>query len=173
MLSIWRNTRLSAGAESRLVSAVSPHRLVLSPQRTGNLAAARPDPLLAEADIAFGQPDPDQLLNVPRLRWIQLSSAGYTRYDRADIRNALQRRGASPHQQFLGLQRTLRRARPGFHAGQCPGNRPVAGQSSRPARLAHRQFATQMPPAHRPIGVAPRLRRPSPAALWNCCIPCT
>jgi phosphoglycerate dehydrogenase-like enzyme len=94
MLSIWCNTRLSAGAESRLVSAVSPHRLVLSPQRTGNLAAARPDPLLAEADIAFGQPDPDQLLNVPRLRWIQLSSAGYTRYDRADIRNALQRRGA-------------------------------------------------------------------------------
>ncbi len=94
MLCIWCNARLADAAGARLAAGVAPHRLLLSSQLTGNLAAAGPDPLLAEADIAFGQPDPDQLLNLPRLRWIQLSSAGYTRYDRSDIRDALRRRGA-------------------------------------------------------------------------------
>lgn len=94
MLSIWCNARLPEAAGARLAAGISPNRLLLSPQPTGNLAAAGSDPLLADADIAFGQPDPDQLLNLPRLRWIQLSSAGYTRYDRPDIRDALRRAGA-------------------------------------------------------------------------------
>jgi phosphoglycerate dehydrogenase-like enzyme len=94
MLVIWCNTHIPDSAQSRLAAGVVSHRLILSRQRTGNLVAAGADPTLAEADIAFGQPDPDQLLNLPRLRWVQLSSAGYTRYDRQDIREALRRRNA-------------------------------------------------------------------------------
>ncbi len=94
MLTIWCNTHIPDSAQSRLVAGVQPNRLILSPQRTGNLVAAGSDPTLADADIAFGQPDPDQILNLPRLRWIQLSSAGYTRYARADIRDTLLHRNA-------------------------------------------------------------------------------
>ncbi|MGD0462450.1 MAG: D-2-hydroxyacid dehydrogenase [Tepidisphaeraceae bacterium] len=94
MLVIWCNTRIPDSVESRLAAGLLPHRLILSTQRTNNLAAAGPDPSLADADIAFGQPDPNQLLDLPRLRWVQLSSASYTRYDRPDIRDALRRRNA-------------------------------------------------------------------------------
>lgn len=93
MLTIWCNTRLPPATESRLSKSAAPHRLLFSLQRTGNLAAGRADPLLAEADIAFGQPDPDQILSLDRLKWVQLSSAGYTRYDRTDLRETLSRRG--------------------------------------------------------------------------------
>jgi phosphoglycerate dehydrogenase-like enzyme len=93
--SIWCNARLAEASQARLAAAISPHRLLLSPRPTSNLTSAGADPLLAEADIAFGQPDPVQLLTLGQLRWIQLSSAGYTRYDRADIRDALRRRNAA------------------------------------------------------------------------------
>jgi len=51
------------------------------------------DAALAEADVAFGQPAPAQLLDLPRLRWLHLSSAGYDPYDRPDVRAALAARG--------------------------------------------------------------------------------
>ncbi len=77
-----------------LRAGIGAHGLVLSLQRTGNLSAGGPDPTLAEADIAFGQPDPQQVIELRKLRWIHLSSAGYTRYDRPDIRAALTAREA-------------------------------------------------------------------------------
>ena len=49
---------------------------------------------LALADIAFGQPDRDILMQSPSLRWAHISSAGYTNYDRDDVRAALKARGA-------------------------------------------------------------------------------
>ena len=46
------------------------------------------------ADIALGQPDPDAILNgAPNLRWVHLTTAGYTRYDREDFRGAMRTRG--------------------------------------------------------------------------------
>lgn len=48
---------------------------------------------LEEAAIAFGQPDPEAVLAAPHLRWIHLSSAGYTRYDVDSFRAAMQARG--------------------------------------------------------------------------------
>lgn len=57
------------------------------------LAAGEPDPLLAEADIAFGQPAPDEVIASPRLKWVALSTAGYARYDRPDFRAAMEARG--------------------------------------------------------------------------------
>lgn len=40
---------------------------------------------LMQADIAFGTPDAGTLFNCENLNWIQLNSAGYTDYDRADL----------------------------------------------------------------------------------------
>jgi phosphoglycerate dehydrogenase-like enzyme len=92
MLTVWSNARLPAPVESRLVTGIAPNRLVVSAERMYNLVAAGPDPLLNHADIAFGQPDPDQLLDSLQLKWIHLNSAGYTRYDRPELRDSLRRR---------------------------------------------------------------------------------
>jgi phosphoglycerate dehydrogenase-like enzyme len=74
---------------------VGAHRLVLSQVRNkSNLAGGSADPLLADADIALGQPDPAQVIAMPRLRWVHLTTAGYTRYDTDAVRSALQARGA-------------------------------------------------------------------------------
>jgi len=53
-----------------------------------------PDPALAEADVAFGQPDAAGAMASPRLRWIQVPSAGYATYDNDAFWSALRRRGA-------------------------------------------------------------------------------
>ena len=93
MLTIWFNAHVPESTLDRLRTAIAPNQLLISSNRTGNLAAGGPDPLLAQADIAFGQPDPDQLLSIPKLKWIQITSAGYTRYDRPDLLNGLKTRG--------------------------------------------------------------------------------
>src|SRR3954466_1605296 len=94
-LTIWCNASFPPEAQERLVRGVGQNRLLLSEHKTFNLGVTDPDPLLEQADIAVGQPDPDQAIKLPRLRWIHLTSAGYTRYDRKDLREALVARGAA------------------------------------------------------------------------------
>ena len=93
---IWTNAELSIEATDRLNSSVSPHRLLYSANMSSlNLDLGPPDLQLAEADIAFGQPDPEQIIRSPKLRWIHLTTAGYTPYDRSDLRSELRTRDAS------------------------------------------------------------------------------
>jgi phosphoglycerate dehydrogenase-like enzyme len=49
---------------------------------------------MAEADVAFGQPDPQSVMDCERLKWVHLTSAGYARYDNESFRAALAMRGA-------------------------------------------------------------------------------
>jgi phosphoglycerate dehydrogenase-like enzyme len=91
---IWSNARLPENAMAELTAGVGPHRLIVSDYLTDNLAAGPADAKLAEASIALGQPDPRQIIELPNLAWIHLTSAGYARYDRGDIRQALKSRGA-------------------------------------------------------------------------------
>jgi phosphoglycerate dehydrogenase-like enzyme len=72
--------------EERLRLATSAHRLVL-----GTSAAAGAE--LAHADVAFGQPPLRDVLSSERLRWVQLSSAGYGSYDQPDARRVFAERG--------------------------------------------------------------------------------
>jgi phosphoglycerate dehydrogenase-like enzyme len=88
-LTIWTNTPLPDESLLRLRAAVVPASLLVSAQSTNILQAAGPDPLLASADIAFGQPDPAQLMTLTNLKWLHLSTAGYARYDRPDVRQFL------------------------------------------------------------------------------------
>lgn len=70
------------------------HRLVFSEVQTrSSLAAAGKDAALATADIAFGQPDAGMVLECAKLRWVHLTSAGYTRYDTPEFRSAAAARG--------------------------------------------------------------------------------
>ena len=95
-LTIWTNAKFP-DAETRLLrEGVHGHRLVFSASRsTSVLAAGKPDPLLAGADIAFGQPDVAQCLASPRLRWVEVTTAGYTRYDTPEFLEAFRAREAA------------------------------------------------------------------------------
>jgi phosphoglycerate dehydrogenase-like enzyme len=94
-LTIWCNTPLTDPARDLLRDGTRGHNLVFSPhQKVSTLAGGPPDPALSDADVALGQPDPEMVIRYTRLRWVQVDSAGYTRYDRDDLRAALRARGA-------------------------------------------------------------------------------
>ena len=84
---------LSDATRTRLERAAAQHGATLrfSPHAGwSNLEAGPADPALTTADIVFGQPEPEALLS-GRARWVQLSSAGYGRYERD--RDAVARAG--------------------------------------------------------------------------------
>ena len=77
-----------------LRAGVAPHEIILSAKPAESvLHKSGPDPVFAEADIAFGQPDVSCVQQSIRLRWLQLASAGYTRFDTPDFRAFAARRG--------------------------------------------------------------------------------
>jgi phosphoglycerate dehydrogenase-like enzyme len=84
-----------AAIAALLREGTAQHHLVFSPELLGsNLQAGGFDPRLAEADVAFGQLPPEAAVQLPRLKWVHLSTAGYERYDRADLRAAFRARSA-------------------------------------------------------------------------------
>ncbi|MCG5055813.1 MAG: D-2-hydroxyacid dehydrogenase [Myxococcales bacterium] len=86
-LVVWCNQSLGEEASGRLRSLLATHRLHWAPD-------GQTDPaLLREADVAFGQPPVDALMGPHRLRLVQLTSAGYTTYDRQDLKASLAARG--------------------------------------------------------------------------------
>ncbi|MFM8357186.1 MAG: D-2-hydroxyacid dehydrogenase [Verrucomicrobiota bacterium] len=81
-LRIFCDHRFNPPALSQLVEGLAPHLLVMARRTVSSvLARAEADPGLAAADIAFGQPGLEALKGAPRLRWVHVSSAGYTRFD--------------------------------------------------------------------------------------------
>jgi phosphoglycerate dehydrogenase-like enzyme len=94
-LTIWANAFLTPAGNDLLRESTKPHRLVVAEKLDNVLAIGATDPRLLEADILFGQPDPKEIIRSSRVRWVHLSSAGYTRYDTEQFRSALQARGAA------------------------------------------------------------------------------
>src|SRR4051812_4030638 len=93
-MKIFTDTSLPPAALELLRSGVAPHELIFSSRPTTSvLGQGTPDPALAEAEFAFGQPDAATVLASPKLQWVHLSSAGYTRYDTAEFRTAALQRG--------------------------------------------------------------------------------
>ena len=93
---VWTNHQLRPGAGELLAGELARRgcRLLQSASSSRSVLTAGPaDPALAEADIAYGQPYPEEVMRLPRLKWVALSTAGYTRYDRDDFRAALRARG--------------------------------------------------------------------------------
>lgn len=95
-LTVWTNARLDAAAEQLLREGLKPHRLHVSTQASVSvLQAGGEDPALAQADIALGQPDVQQCIGCRKLRWIEVTTAGFTRYDREDFKEEIRRRGTA------------------------------------------------------------------------------
>lgn len=95
-LTVWTNHELRPGARAQLDAHLARLgcRLIQSRKSSRSvLAEGARDPALAEADVAYGQPDPADILAYTRLRWVAIATAGYTRYDRDDLRAALAARG--------------------------------------------------------------------------------
>src|ERR1700722_3181719 len=86
-LKIFSDAPLSDSTLKLLQAGVAPHEVVLaaSPARSV-LAKSELDPAFADADVAFGQPDLANIQHSSRLRWMHVTSAGYTRYDTAEFR---------------------------------------------------------------------------------------
>ncbi|MEO8183983.1 MAG: D-2-hydroxyacid dehydrogenase [Deltaproteobacteria bacterium] len=83
---VWTNHGFSPAQEQRLRRATSA-QLVFRP---GGGSA----PELRDADVAFGQPPLKEVLASTRVRWVQLSSAGYGSYDQPETRRVFLERGA-------------------------------------------------------------------------------
>jgi phosphoglycerate dehydrogenase-like enzyme len=90
-LTIWCNNEFTAeqSAERNLfVNGVRPHRLLLFDPRD-----TKAHNTLQGAEIAFGAPDVQAIIESLKVRWVHLKSAGYTSFDRRHVRETLSRRG--------------------------------------------------------------------------------
>lgn len=128
--SIWTNAVFPDPTMSMLKDATRSHRwLVAEETSASNLKSCSIDPKLEQATIAFGQPNAEQLLSLKNLRWIHLTSAGYTAYDREDLRSHLRSLGtrlttssgvyAEPcAQHVLGMMMAFARQLPYAHQTQ-------------------------------------------------------
>ena len=97
-LTIWCNAKLKDGADARLRAELKArgHRLVEAKVASASvLAGGESDAAIAEADVAFGQPAVEDCFRYERLKWVALTTAGYTRYDREDFKEALRKRGGA------------------------------------------------------------------------------
>jgi phosphoglycerate dehydrogenase-like enzyme len=95
-LTIWCNAKLPPADWDHLRRSAEPHRVIAATAATpSNLHPGQRDPALATADVALGQPDPQQVIESPGVRWVHLTSAGYTRYDTDPFRNAIKARGGA------------------------------------------------------------------------------
>jgi phosphoglycerate dehydrogenase-like enzyme len=93
---IWCNGEFGPEGMELLARGTQGHTLVLSDRRNSSvLAGGQRDPTIAGAEIAFGQPDPADCIENASLRWMEVSSAGYTRYDNEPFRQAIRARGAA------------------------------------------------------------------------------
>jgi phosphoglycerate dehydrogenase-like enzyme len=94
-LTIWCNAKFNQADTQRLIDGMRDHRLVWAKSVSANvLAAGGADPELVNADIAFGQPDADQCMRSQRLKWVEVTTAGYTRYDTPEFQENFRGRGA-------------------------------------------------------------------------------
>jgi len=93
-VNIFCDTRLSEIAAQLLRSGIESNNLLApSSPAASVLAKSEPDPAFPMAEIAFGQPDLASVEQSKRLRWIHLTSAGYTRYDTPAFRALAAERG--------------------------------------------------------------------------------
>jgi phosphoglycerate dehydrogenase-like enzyme len=88
---VYINTRVSDETRALLERELTGHAVSWG-RPTDTLEVGNEDPALLDAEIVFGQPQPASLLRATRLRWVQLSSAGWARYDRAELCDELRLR---------------------------------------------------------------------------------
>lgn len=93
-LTIFADPLLSEGAAGLLRAGTAGH-ILLTPAKPASsvLAQADADPAFSRAEIAFGQPHLESIRAAENLKWLQVSSAGFTRYDTPEFRRYAAERG--------------------------------------------------------------------------------
>jgi phosphoglycerate dehydrogenase-like enzyme len=93
-LKIFSDSPLDSFNTRLLVDGTAPHEVFFPLTAAASvLAQAEPDPAFSLADIAFGQPDLESIRRSDKLKWIHISSAGFTRYDTPEFRALVAERG--------------------------------------------------------------------------------
>jgi len=93
-MKIFTDLKASPELIDRLREGIAPDELLLSESGAASILAEAPtDPRMQEADIVLGQPRVDAVLASTHLQWLQVSTAGYTRYDTPEFRTAMKARG--------------------------------------------------------------------------------
>ncbi len=94
-IKIWCNAYIPKELLPDLVNKLAPHRLIQSSDsQISNLASVGTNPEARSADVIYGQPHPEDVIQSTTLKWVHLTTAGYTRYDTDAVRKALRARGA-------------------------------------------------------------------------------
>ncbi len=92
-LKIFTDVPMDAELKSLFLSGLVPHEIIWGGKNEASvLPGSDSVSTLADAGVAFGQPSVTDLLHSSRLRWVQLSSAGYTRYDTPEFRETMRDR---------------------------------------------------------------------------------
>lgn len=92
---IWCNNLfvpLEGKDKEWLRASLSKHKLYLFDSHENGRGGESAN-ILKKADIAFGSPDADAVLNSENLSWVHLNTAGYTAFDHENIKNGLKERG--------------------------------------------------------------------------------
>ncbi len=93
-LRLFCDAGLDENARNLLQDGIAPHELILPRQQAESvLVASAIDPAMAQADIILGQPPVEGVLKAEKLRWLQITSAGFTRYDTPEFRALAKSRG--------------------------------------------------------------------------------
>jgi phosphoglycerate dehydrogenase-like enzyme len=93
-LKIFTDSPLDEVTTRLLLEGAAPHEVLFPENRiTSVLAAPEPDASFALAEIAFGQPDLESIRRSEKLKWLHLSTAGFTRYDTPEFRAMAAARG--------------------------------------------------------------------------------
>ena len=93
---IWTNGKFDPAATRLFEEGTVAHRVVAASAASASvLAHGESDPALATADIAFGQPDPADCLRYSNVKWVEVSTAGYTRYDTPQFLEGFRARGSA------------------------------------------------------------------------------
>lgn len=91
---IYSDMAFGDGAMALLKRGTAGHELVFPLKAAASvLGRSEAGPEFETVEVAFGQPEVADVLRGGRLRWLHLTTAGYTRYDTAEFRAAVRERG--------------------------------------------------------------------------------
>ncbi len=92
MLKIWTNHGFTENDLKEFRANLGEYELFIFPSAENGLTGESAESLKL-ADIAFGTPDAEAVLNAENIKWFHVDLAGYTPYDRADFKEKFRAQG--------------------------------------------------------------------------------
>lgn len=93
-MKVFSDAGFAGSALELLRQGIGGHELIFPKVGTASvLEQAAADPALLDADVIVGQPSPESVLASEKLRWLQITTAGYTRYDTPEFWDAARGKG--------------------------------------------------------------------------------